>query len=95
MQTIDFILGLTGDFFQAFGIYFHQIKEPFAITNFFRPLDVQGSGTKCFQWSAQVSYLLKQTFFNCEILFKGIFRSEALLTWASFKHAATRKFKSR
>lgn len=64
MQTVDFILRLTGDFFQAFGIYFHQIKQPFAITNFFRPLDVQGSGTKCFQWSAQVSYLLKQTFFK-------------------------------
>lgn len=64
MQTIYFILGLTGDFFQAFGIYFHQIKQPFAITNFFRPLDVQGSSTKCFQWSAQVSYLLKQTFFK-------------------------------
>lgn len=51
-QTVDFILRLTGDFFQAFGVYFHQIKQPFAITNFFRPLDVQGSSAKCFQWSA-------------------------------------------
>lgn len=63
MQTVDFILRLTGDFFQAFGIYFHQIKQPFAITNFFWPLNIQGSSAKCFQWSAQVSYLLKQTNF--------------------------------
>lgn len=61
-QTIDLTFRLTGDFFQSFGIYFHQIKQPLAITNFFWPLDIQGSGTKGFQWSAQVSYLLKQTF---------------------------------
>lgn len=57
MQKIDFILWLTGNFFQALGFYFHQIQQPFAITNFFWPLDVQGSRTKCFQWPAQVGHL--------------------------------------
>lgn len=57
VQEVYFTSWLTSDLFQSFGFYFHQIKQPFAVANFFWPLDVQGCRAKVFKRFPQVNYL--------------------------------------
>ena len=62
VQKVYFLLWLTSYLFQSFGFYFHQIKQPFAVADFFGPLDIQGCCAEVFKRLAQVNNLLEKQY---------------------------------
>lgn len=68
VQEVYFTSWLTIQLFQSFGFYLHQIKQPFAIADFFWPLDIQSGCAKVFKRFTQVNYLLENNIYLSVIL---------------------------